>query len=104
LRLLAGGTARVSITAETIRDAIIAPSTALLNADDGGQKVMVITRDNVAHERKVRVGARQDARVQIINGLKAGEQVVVSGGLGLEDKAKVKIVQPQAAEEEDEKK
>jgi tetrahydrodipicolinate N-succinyltransferase len=29
--------------------------------------------------------------VQIVSGVKAGEQVVISGGVGLEDKAKVRI-------------
>ncbi len=102
LRLVAGGTVRVSIIAETIRDAIVAPASALLNTDDGGQKVMVITSDNVAHERRINAGIRQDARVQILSGLQEGDQVVVSGGLGLEDKAKVRLVEPKAEEEEEE--
>ncbi len=62
---------------------------------------MVVTRDSVAHERRVNVGVRQGDRVQIVSGLQAGDQVVVSGGLGLEDKAKVSVRQPKPEEEEE---
>ena len=40
------------------------------------------------------VGVRQGDRVQILSGLQEGEQVVTSGGLGLDDKAKVAIQKP----------
>jgi HlyD family secretion protein len=99
-RLKPGATVRVAIIAETIRDTIIVPTSALLNSDDGGQKVIVVT-NNVAHERKVSVGVRQGDRVQILSGVQEGEQVVTSGGLGLEDKAKIRIQQPKAEEEEE---
>jgi hypothetical protein len=62
---------------------------------------MVITSDNVAHERRVSVGVRQGGRVQIVSGLSDGEQVVTSGGLGLEDKAKVTIQQPKPEDEDE---
>jgi HlyD family secretion protein len=100
-RLKPGGTVRVSIIAETLQNTIIVPATALLNSDEGGQKVMVITSDSVAHERKVVPGVRQGARVQIVTGLQEGEQVVTSGGLGLEDKAKVTIQPPKSEDDED---
>ncbi len=101
-KLKPGGTVRVAIVAETIQNTIVVPATALLNADDGGQKVMVVTSDNKAHERRINVGVRQGARVQIISGLQEGEQVVTSGGLGLEDKAKVTVQAPKQEEDEDE--
>jgi len=58
----------------------------------------VVGSDSLAHERKVEVGVRQPNQVQIVSGVKAGEQVITFGGLGLEDKAKV-IVE-KAAENE----
>ena len=39
--------------------------------------------------------------MQIVSGLQEGEQVVTSGGLGLEDKAKVSIQQPKAEDEDE---
>ena len=103
-RLKPGGTVRVSIIAETIQNTMVVPAAALLNSDEGGQKVMVVTKDSVAHERKVSVGVRQGDRVQILSGLQEGDQVITSGGLGLDDKAKVTIQAPKVEEDEDEDK
>jgi len=102
-RLKPGGTIRVAIVAETIQNTIVVPAAALLNSDEGGQKVMVVGSDSIAHERKVSVGVRQGDRVQIVSGLQEGDQVVTSGGLGLEDKAKVAIQQPKPEEEDEDK-
>lgn len=100
-KLKPGASVRVAIIADTIQNTIVIPASALLNADDGGQKVMVVTPDSIAHERRVSVGVRQGARVQIVSGLQEGEQVVTSGGLGLDDKAKVSIQQPKAEDEDE---
>ena len=101
-KLKPGASVRVAIIADTIQNTIVIPASALLNADDGGQKVMVVTtNDSTAHERRVSVGVRQGARVQIVSGLQDGEQVVTSGGLGLDDKAKVSIQQPKVEDDDD---
>jgi len=100
-RLKPGTTARVSIIAETIQNTLVVPASALLNGDGGRQKVMVISNDSIAHERAVAVGVRQGDRVQILSGVQPGENVVTSGGLGLEDKAKVTIQQPKAEDDDD---
>jgi RND family efflux transporter MFP subunit len=93
-RLKLGTTVQVSINAEVIKDAILVPVAALLSSEDGGEKVMVVGPDSLAHERKVEVGVRQPDQVQIISGVKPGEQVITFGALGLEDKAKVTIEKP----------
>ncbi|HEY6347192.1 MAG TPA: efflux RND transporter periplasmic adaptor subunit [Bryobacteraceae bacterium] len=103
-RLKPGGTVHVAIVAETIQNTMIVPASALLYSDTGGQKVMVISSDNVAHERMVSVGVRQGDRVQILGGVQEGDQVVVSGGLGLEDKAKVIVDQPKEEDEDEDEK
>jgi HlyD family secretion protein len=90
-RLKPGTTVHVSINAEVLKDAILVPTAALLSSDQGGDKVMVVGSDSLAHERAVQVGVRQADEVQIIEGVKEGEQVITFGGLGLEDKAKVTI-------------
>jgi HlyD family secretion protein len=100
-KLKPGGTVRVAIIAETIQNTMVVPASALLNGDEGGQKVMVIDKNSVAHERMVSVGVRQGERVQIVSGLQEGDQVVTSGGLGLEDKAKVAIQQPKDEDEDE---
>src|SRR5579884_1155731 len=100
-KLKPGATVRVSIIAETMQNTVIVPAAALLNSDNGGQKVMVITPNMTAHERMVAVGVRQGDRVQILSGVQEGDQVVTSGGLGLEDNAKVVIDQPKSEDEEE---
>ena len=101
-RLKPGGTVRVSIIAETIQDTLVVPVTALLNSDEGGQKIMIVTGGNVARERKVSVGVRQGDRVQILSGIQPGDQVITSGGLGVDDKGKVIVQAPKSEEDEDE--
>lgn len=100
-KLRPGATVHVAIIAETIQDTVVVPVSALLNGDEGGQKVMVIDKDNVAHEHMVSVGVRQGDRVQIVSGVSEGDQVVTTGGLGLDDKAKVTVQQPKSEDEDE---
>jgi RND family efflux transporter MFP subunit len=97
-RFKPGATVRVEIIAETIKDTIVVPPTALLPSAEGGVQAMVVGPDSVAHEKKIEVGVREPDKVQILKGLEPGEKVITVGGVGLEDKAKVKIVA--AGEEE----
>ncbi len=99
-----GGTVRVSIRADLIKDTLLVPKSALLNSDEGGEKVMVVTqsgKDSIAHERKVTVGVREGNRVQILGGVQEGEKVITSGGLGVDDKAKVTIKSEEDEDEDD---
>jgi HlyD family secretion protein len=100
-KLKPGGTVHVSINAETLQNAIIVPATALLNSDEGGQKVLVAGSDNLAHERKIAIGVRQGDNVELTSGVQEGEKVIVSGGLGLDDKAKIKIEAPPPTEDDE---
>jgi HlyD family secretion protein len=93
-RLKPGTGVHVGIVAATIPNAIVVPTTALLSGEEGGAMVVVVTADNTAHQRKVEVGVREADKAQILSGVSPGEQVVVVGGIGLDDKAKVKIVKP----------
>ncbi len=77
--------------AETVADAIVIPLAAILPSDPDTSTVMVVGTDSLAHERKIEIGIREADKVQVLKGLEPGEQVIVVGGLGLEDKAKVRI-------------
>jgi HlyD family secretion protein len=101
-KLKPGGTVSVAIKAETLQDVTLVSSTAILNSDEGGQIVVVITPDNVAHQHKVSVGVRQGINVEIVSGVNEGDKVVTVGGLGLDDGSKV-IVKEAPAEDDDEK-
>lgn len=95
-----GGTVRVAITAQTVKKATVVPKAALLNSDEGGEKVLVVV-DGAVQERKVEVGIREPEKVQILKGVKAGEQVITAGGLGIEDKAKVEVKKSEEGHDDD---
>jgi multidrug efflux pump subunit AcrA (membrane-fusion protein) len=104
-KLKPGSAVHISIKAATLRNVTLIPSMALLNSDEGGQKVMVIDAKSVAHETPVTVGVRQGDKAQITKGVSEGDKVVTVGGLGLDDKAKVKIITGKEGDEKkDEKK
>jgi HlyD family secretion protein len=102
-RLKLGSTVQVSVDAGAIPNAIIVPVSALLASDEGGEKVMVAGSDGLAHERPVKTGIRSGDDVQILDGVKEGEQVITQGGLGLDDKAKIQIAKPEEANGGDKK-
>ncbi len=98
-QLRPGTTGQVSITAQTVHDALIVPVSALLNATGDQAQVMVIGADGAAQSRDVKTGIKTSEDVQIVSGLKAGEQVVTEGAYGLADKTKVKVEKPSAEPE-----
>jgi HlyD family secretion protein len=93
-QLRPGTTAQISITAQTIKDALVVPSGALLNAKGDAAQVMVVDGQSQASSRDVKTGIQTGQQVQIVSGLKPGEVVVTEGAYGLPDKTKVKIEKP----------
>ncbi len=86
-----GMAVQVAITAQEIPDAIVIPAAALLPAEGGISSVMVVDSNSVAHKRTVQTGVREADRVQVLSGVQPGEPVVVVGGVGLQDEAKVSV-------------
>lgn len=93
-KLKPGETAKVSINSQSIPNAVVIPVAAVLASDDGGSKVMVVKSDSTVEERKIETGVREGDNIQITDGLKPGEAVVTVGGIGLDDKGKVKVEKP----------
>jgi RND family efflux transporter MFP subunit len=90
-KLRAGTSVHVAITAATL-DGVLVPATAILSSDEGGAMVVLVDDKNIAHQRKVTIGVKEGVFVQVAAGLQPGERVVTVGGLGLEDKAKVRLL------------
>jgi HlyD family secretion protein len=99
-KLRANGAAQVTIAANSKNDAIVVPASAITletsNANEG--TVMVVDDQNVAHETKVTIGIRTQDKVEIVEGLKGGETVVIEGNYALPDGTKV---EPQSGETEE---
>lgn len=100
-QLRPGTTAQVSITAETVKDALVIPAPAILEAKGDEGKVMVVDAKGAAQSRNIKTGIKTQQQVQVVSGLKPGEQVITQGGYGLKDGTKVAIEKPAPAGEED---
>jgi multidrug efflux pump subunit AcrA (membrane-fusion protein) len=86
-----------------LQDVTLVSAPAILNADEGGQMVIVVTPDNVAHQHKVSLGIRQGINVQVVSGVNEGDKVVTVGGLGLDDGSKVIVKEAPPEDDDDEK-
>lgn len=101
--LLPGMYVRVRTPQSVDNDAILVPQRAIQRSSDGQAKVMVISPDSTVEARPVKTGVMQGSRWQIIDGLKAGEQVIVSSLSSIRNGDKVaparSVVQTQTATE-----
>jgi membrane fusion protein (multidrug efflux system) len=88
--LVPGAFAKVEIILETIPDALIVPSEALI-PDIKGEKVFVYS-DGKAKEVYVVTGLRLERTVQIADGLMPDDTIITTGLLQLRDNMKVKAV------------
>jgi len=82
-KFLPGMFVRVRLVLNEVDDALLVPSESVVPELEG-YKVFV-AREGVAESRKVVIGKRTDTRVQIVDGLKPGEQVLTTGILQARD-------------------
>jgi multidrug efflux pump subunit AcrA (membrane-fusion protein) len=105
-KLRPNGAAQVTVFANSKNDAIVLPASAVTleasNATEG--TVMIVDDQNVAHETKVTTGIRTGDKIEIVEGLKGGETVVVEGNYALPDGTKVEIATEEEKKEESEDK
>jgi HlyD family secretion protein len=101
-RLKPGTSVHAVIVAEEFKAATVVPAAAILPGEEGGTAVLTVGSDSTVRRKTVKVGVREGNQVQILSGVAPGEEVVVVGGLGLDDKAKVKVVTTQVEEADDE--
>jgi HlyD family secretion protein len=95
-----GMSVEVSVTAKTVKDALIAPTPAVFKNSEGAEYVLLAGSDGHAHVKNVQVGVRNAAFTQITGGLNAGESVISSGGYALPDNTQIMIEAPAPAEKE----
>jgi HlyD family secretion protein len=93
-QLKPGTSVQLSLTAKTVKDALVVPAAAVITAADGSSAVMVVGSDGRAHQKTVKLGIRQDDDVQILEGVNAGAKVVATGAYGLPDNTKIKVETP----------
>jgi HlyD family secretion protein len=89
--LKAGTSVHLSIHGRMASNVLLVPKNALVKDATGKSVLMVIGSDSIAHAAPVQVGIEDDTNLQIISGVKAGQQIAVAGAYALDDGTKIKI-------------
>lgn len=97
-----GASVHAAIVTESYKAATVVPAAAILPGEQGGTAVLTVSSDSTAHRKTVKLGVREGSQVQVLSGVAPGEEVVIVGGMGVDDKAKVKVVVTAVEESEDE--
>lgn len=72
-----GMSAVVDLQVRTAKGAVAVPAAAVFR--DGRRDAVWVVINGTARERRVRLGAQGEARVQVLEGLKVGQRIVVRG-------------------------
>lgn len=78
-------------------NAVLVPEQCIVLRPAG--EVVYVVKDGVALQRIVKTGMRQDGKIEITEGLSAGEVIAKDGAAFLTDKAKVKVEAKKQAKE-----
>ena len=89
-RLRPGLFARVTVLLQLKEDALSVPEAAIVPQGDSQYVFKIV--DGKAKLTKVMTGTRREGRVEIVDGLAAGDQVVTAGQLKIRDGAPVSVV------------
>lgn len=93
-----GAFADVEIAVRRIEEALTVPSIAVI-PELGGKKVFVL-EDGRAMPRVVETGIRTTDKVQVLNGLDAGDKVIVSGIERLRSGSEVEVIEDRREDDE----
>jgi membrane fusion protein (multidrug efflux system) len=88
-KLLPGSFAKVQLSFDPSPNTILIPTQAVLPQARG--KKVILFNNGIAKFIDVTTGIRDSARVQIMDGLKAGDTVVVTGLMSVRPEGKIKI-------------
>lgn len=78
-----GSSLHLSMVAETVKSAIVAPATAVISGSDGSTSVVVVDSSAKPHLRNIKIGITDGDSIQVTDGLQPGEQVVTVGAFEL---------------------
>jgi len=95
-----GMSVEVSMTAKTVKDALVVPTPAVYRNSEGADFVLLAGSDGHAHLKTVQTGVRNSEFTQIVTGVNPGDSVITSGGYALPDNTQIKIEAPAPAEKD----
>jgi RND family efflux transporter MFP subunit len=83
--------AEVEIAADIYKDRLLVPQEAVLVR--GGRKLVFVVEDGLAKWRYIEVGLENEDYVEVLDGVKEGEPVIIEGHFTLAHDAKVQVAQ-----------
>jgi RND family efflux transporter MFP subunit len=86
-----GMPASVSLPSGERRDGIFIPRTALFEIR--GESCLYVIEGGKARQRNVALGKKYDDKIEVLSGVKPGEDVIVSGTEHLRDGSRVRVVE-----------
>jgi HlyD family secretion protein len=89
-----GMTVGISMTAKTVKDALVVPASSVFKSAEGADYVLLAGADKHAHVKNVQIGIRNAELAQIVSGINAGDPVITTGGYALPDNTQVKVEAP----------
>ncbi|MBI4962804.1 MAG: efflux RND transporter periplasmic adaptor subunit [Desulfomonile tiedjei] len=88
--LVPGMFARLSLNLRTLKDALAVPSEAVI-VTPKGLRVAYVIEEGKALQRKITTGIEGGGNIEILSGIKAGEQIVVAGNEKLKDGMEIRL-------------
>ncbi|MCO5937309.1 efflux RND transporter periplasmic adaptor subunit [Mucilaginibacter sp. RB4R14] len=88
--LTAGAFAKIKLTLDQIPKTIMVPTECVI--PDLKSSKIYLYKNGIAVARDVKTDLRTDTKIQIIDGLKAGDSIIVSGLIQIRPKAPVRIL------------
>ena len=95
-RLKPGMFGRISIVFDRHENALQVPRNAIIQ--ESGDPAVFVVEGDTAHRRSVTTGYVEGGRIEIVDGLADGEQIVLVGQTGLKEGSKVSVINADDAE------
>ena len=86
-----GMVARVALVRKSYPDSIIVPLFSILSLEN--MRFVFVEENGAAHGRPIQVGVLQDNTIQVTEGLRAGDRLIVSGQRDLKDGDPVNVIE-----------
>lgn len=88
--ILPGMFIRADVVKKTVADAVVIPFYSVISRNN--EQYVFIEKDGVAEKNPVKLGIMEKWLIQVTEGVKAGDKVLVEGHRDVEDKQKIKVV------------
>jgi membrane fusion protein (multidrug efflux system) len=83
--------ARIAVALKEKPGALVVPRTAVL--EEGGRQFVFVVEGNQAIRKPIVTGIEQDPLIEVVEGVKDGDKIVVRGQESLRDRSTVRSVE-----------